>query len=198
MRDIYPKWAQVLDASYSFHPFDKEIYGDIFTARTAFYFPGFLKNNGFKIRLETEIQNPEKFILSNRTSFSRSYDILISKEVQFGSVDYYMPLAYPDFNLSSILYLTRIRTGFFYDFTRGTGNYLLNTGEQGSAMVYHDYSETFKSFGIQLLTDFYLFRIPFMITSGLEASWRNLGEYPYLKLLFNIDLYGMSIGRKHL
>jgi hypothetical protein len=37
-----------------------------------------------------------------------------------------------------------------------------------------------------------------MITAGLEASWRHLGEYPHLKLLFNIDLYGMSIGRKRI
>ncbi len=108
-----------MDLSYSFYPYDKDIYGNIFTARTAFYFPGFLKNNGFKIRLETEKQNPEKFILGNRISFSRSYDNILSKEIRFGSVDYYMPLAYPDFNLSSILYLTRIRTGLFYDLTRG-------------------------------------------------------------------------------
>jgi hypothetical protein len=198
LRDIYPKWAQLLDVSYSFYPFDKDIYGDIFTAKTAFYFPGFLKNNSLKVRLEAETQNPEKFVLWNRTSFSRSYKNILSKEIQFGSVDYLMPLAYPDFNLSSILYLTRIRTGFFYDYTHGTGNYVYSTGEQSSAMDFHNYSETFRSFGVQLLSDFYLFRIPFMITSGLEASWRYFGEYPYLKLLFNIDLYGMSIGRKRI
>jgi hypothetical protein len=195
-RDIYPRWAQLLDVSYSFYPFDKDLYGDIFTARTAFYFPGFLKNNSLKVRLETETQNPEKFILGNRTSFSRSYDNIISEKIQFGSVDYHMPLAYPDFNLSSILYLTRIRTGFFYDYTHGIGNWVYGTGEINSTMDYHDYSETFTSFGIQLLSDFYLFRIPFMMTSGLEASWRNFGEYPHLKLVFNINLYGMSIGRK--
>lgn len=196
LRDIYPKWAQVLDISYSDYPSDKDIYGDIFTAKTAFYFPGFMKNNGFKLRFEAEKQNPEKFILGNRTSFSRSYDNILSKEIQFGSVGYFMPLAYPDFNISSILYLTRIRTEFFYDITRGTGNYIFGTGAQGTTREYHDYSETFRSFGIQLMSDFYIFRIPFMITSGIEASWRSFGEYPYLKLLFNIDLYGMSIGRK--
>jgi hypothetical protein len=196
-RDIYPRWAQVIDLSYSFYPFDSEIYGDILTARTTFYFPGFLKNNGFKIRLQAERQNPEKFMLGNRASFSRSYDDIISSQIEFGSVDYFMPLIYPDFNISSIFYLTRIRTGFFYDFTRGTGNYIFNTGGQGGTMEYHDYRETFRSFGIQLLSDFYLFRIPFMITSGVEASWRYLGEYPYLKLIFNIDIYGMNISRRH-
>jgi len=196
LRDIYPRWAQLLDVSYSFYPFDKDLYGDIFTARTAFYFPGFLKNNSLKIRLEAEKQNPEKFILGNRISFSRSYDNIISTDIQFGSVDYHMPLAYPDFNISSILYLTRIRTGFFYDYTHGKGNYVVSSGEKSITMDYHNFSENFRSFGIQLLSDFYLFRIPFMMTSGIEASWRHFGEYPYLKLLFNIDLYGMSIGRK--
>ena len=197
-RDIYPRWAQVFDVSYSFYPFDEEIYGDIFTARTAFYFPGFLKNNGLKLRLETGIQNPEKFVLGNRTSFSRGYNKIISKEIQFGSVDYYMPLAYPDFNLSSLLYLTRIRTGFFYDFTRGTGNYFVSTGEPGNTLDYHDDTETFKSFGVELMSDFYLFRLPFMISAGVQASWKRFGNYPDLGFLFNIDIFGMSIGRKRI
>jgi hypothetical protein len=198
LRDIHPKWAQVFDLSYSFYPYDKDIYGDILAARTAFYFPGFLKNSGFKIRLEAQKQNPEIYVLGNRTSFSRSYSNIQSDEIRFVSADYYMPLAYPDFNLSGILYITRIRTGLFYDFTRGKGNYVVSDGNAGGAVVYHDYSETFRSFGVQLLSDFYLLRIPFMVTSGVEAAWRNFGELPYFKMLFNINLYGMSIGRKHI
>jgi hypothetical protein len=112
-----------------------------------------------------------------------------------------MPLAYPDFNLAGILYLTRIRTDFFYDFTRGTDNYVFvsdinSLGKRVVSTENHNYSETFKSFGVQLMTDFYVFRIPFMISSGIEASWRALGEYPYVKLLLNIDVFGMNIGKK--
>ena len=197
-RDIYPKWAQVLDISYSFHPFDSDIYGDIITTRTAFYLPGLLKNNGLRLRLEAEKQNPEKFILGNRTSFSRSYDNIISKEIQFYSADYYMPLLYPDFNISSLFYMTRIRSQFFYDITVGTGNYIYTSGEQGNTTEYHDYMESFTSFGLELMSDFYLFRMPFMVSAGVQASWRNPGEVPYLKFLFNIDLFGMSIGKKKL
>jgi hypothetical protein len=213
IRDIHPKWAQTLDFSYSYYPFDRDIYGDVLSARTAFYFPGLMKNHGFKLRLETEKQNPEKFVLGNRVSFARGYIgartwnddkyyyNIISKELQFGSVDYFMPLAYPDFNLAGILYLTRIRTDFFYDFTRGTDNYVFvsdinSLGKRVISTENHNYSETFKSFGVQLMTDFYVFRIPFMISSGIEASWRALGEYPYVKLLLNIDVFGMNIGKK--
>jgi len=194
IRDIYPKWAQTIDAAYSFYPFDKEIYGDIFTVKTSFYLPGFLKDNGIRLRLEAEKQNPEKYILGNRAHFSRSYDNIISKEIRFGSVDYFMPLLYPDFNISSLFYLTRIRSQFFYDYTEGTGNYVFVEGTR----EYHDYPETFTSFGVELMSDFYIFRLPFMLSAGVEASWRYMGEYPYLKFLFNIDFFGMTIGRKRI
>jgi hypothetical protein len=196
VRDISPRWAQIIDLSYSYYPFDKAIYGDIFTAKTAFYFPGILKNNGFRVRFEAENQNPKKFILGNRASFSRSYDNIVSRKHEFYSADYFLPLAYPDFNISSFLYLTRIRTDLFYDLTRGTGNYIFTSGPLGSTTEIHDYRETFRSFGVQLMTDFYVFRIPFMVSAGMEASWRKLGEAPFLRMLFNIDLFGMSIGKR--
>ena len=215
IRDIHPKWAQTLDFSYSDYPFDSDIYGDILTVRTSFYFPGFMKNHGLKLRLEADNQNPEKFVLGNRASFARGYigtrtwddeafyENIISKELLTGSVDYFMPLAYPDFNLAGIIYLTRIRTDFFYDFTRGTNNYVFisdknSLGKREVKMENHNYSETFRSFGVQVMTDFYVFRIPFMISSGIEASWRALGDYPYVKLLFNFDIFGMNIGKKRL
>jgi hypothetical protein len=211
-RDIYPKWAQILDVSYSDYPFDSEIYGDIFTAKTIFYFPGFIKNHGFKLKLEAEKQNPEKFVLGNRASFARGYigirtwydepfyKNIISQELQTGSLDYFMPLAYPDFNLAGFLYMTRIRTDFFYDFTRGTNNYVFvsdinSLGIREVTMAKHDYTETFRSFGVQLMADYYVFRMPFMISSGIEASWRALGDYPYVRLIFNIDIFGMNIGK---
>ncbi|MGB8492210.1 MAG: hypothetical protein WCE64_14225, partial [Bacteroidales bacterium] len=198
LRDIYPRWAQIVDISYSSYPFDKDIYGDISTGRTAFYFPGIFRNNGLKVRLEAEVQNPRKFILSNRASFPRSYDNIISKELQFGSADYFFPVAYPDFNVASFLYLTRLRADLFYDLASGTGNYIFKQTSSGGTMEYHDYTETFSSYGIELMADFYLFRIPFPISSGVQAAWRNIGEYPYLKLLFNINLFGMNIGKRKL
>lgn len=211
-RDIYPKWAQILDVSYSDYPFDSEIYGDILTAKTIFYFPGLMKNHGFKLKLEAEKQNPEKFVLGNRASFARGYigvttpydeawyDNIISEKLRTGSIDYFMPLAYPDFNLASLIYLTRIRTDFFYDFTQGTNNYVFvsdinSQGIREVTMAKHDYTETFRSFGIQLMADYYVFRMPFMISTGIEASWRAPGDYPYIRMIFNIDVFGMNIGK---
>jgi hypothetical protein len=57
---------------------------------------------------------------------------------------------------------------------------------------------SFRSFGLELLADFHIFRIPYMISAGVQSAWKNLNEKPSLELLFNIDLYGMTIGRRQM
>lgn len=211
IRDIYPAWAQTIDLSYSDYPFDGAIYGDILSGKISLNFPGLMRNHGFRLKLEAEKQNPEKYILGNRIAFARGYigarktdlnewyDNIISQELLSGSVDYYLPVAYPDFRLGGIFYMTRIRSDLFYDQSVGKDNYIFISGldEEGNRVISfenHDYREKFESFGLQLMADFYLFRIPFMISSGVEASWRSFGETPYLKMLFGIDIFGMNIG----
>jgi hypothetical protein len=214
IRDIYPRFAQTVDLSYSYYPFDSDIYGDIMSGRVSLYLPGILKNHGFRLRLEAEKQNPEKYLFYNRIAFARGYigvrkpdldewyNNIISQELMTGSIDYFMPIAYPDFRLGGIMYMTRIRSELFYDRSIGKDSYIVisdldDEGRRVLTMENHDYRETFESFGVQLMADFYLFRIPFMISSGVEASWRAIGETPYLKMLFGVDIFGMNIGKGH-
>ena len=197
IRDIYPRWAQTIDLNYSFAPFDKKIYGSAISMKTSFYFPGFFPNNGIKIRIEKEKQIPAKSLFGNRVSFPRGYKNIISKEFDFLSVDYVLPLAYPDFNVSSLLYLKRIRTGLFYDYASGPGNSFYKNTANGLIPLYnHTYKESFRSFGFELMADFHILRIPFMISGGVQTAWKKISESPSFELLFNIDLYGMTIGRR--
>jgi len=197
LRDIYPRWAQTFDLNYSFAPFDKVIYGTAISLKTSFYFPGILPNNGIKVRLEKEKQIPAKYLFGNRVSYPRGYKYISSRELGLLSLDYVLPLAYPDFNVYSLLYLKRIRTGFFFDYALGTGNTYFKLTENGlSPDYYHDYQESFRSFGFELLADFHVFRLPFMISGGVQTAWKKIGETPSIELLFNIDLFGMTLGRR--
>ncbi|MCX6322254.1 MAG: hypothetical protein NTX93_10720 [Bacteroidia bacterium] len=197
IRDIYPGWAQTIDLNYSFAPFDKKIYGSAISMKTSFYFPGFFPNNGIKIRIEKEKQIPAKSLFGNRVSFPRGYKNILSKEINFLSVDYVLPLAYPDFNISSLLYLKRIRTGLFYDYASGPGNSFYKNTANGLIPLYnHPDKESFRSFGFELMADFHILRIPFMISGGVQTAWKKISESPSFELLFNIDLYGMTIGRR--
>jgi hypothetical protein len=196
IRDIYPRWTQVIDFNYTFAPYDKDIYGPVQTLKTAFFFPGFIRNHGIKIRYETEKQNPEKLILSNIASFPRGYLNIISENLNFLSADYSMPLLYPDLSVPTLLYIKRIRGSLFHDYARGTKNryYDLN----GVLKEFHNYSETFRSFGFQLLSDFYILRIPFMISAGVQTTWKDFNDSPAFELLLNVDIFGMKIGKNRL
>ena len=195
-RDIYPRWAQTFDLNYSFAPFDKNIYGTEISLLTSLFFPGFLPNNGIKIRFEKEKQDPVKFLYGSRISLPRGYENIISRDLNFVSVDYVAPLAYPDFNISSLLYIKRIRTSLFYDYAKGTGNtYYENTSEGLKPLSLHDYSETFSSSGIELMADLHLFRIPYMISCGVQSAWVRGENTPVFKFLLNMDLFGLSIGK---
>ena len=198
-RDIYPRWAQTIDINYCFAPFDRSIYGSAVALKTAFYFPGLFANNGIKIRLEVSKQDPGKYLYSNFSTLPRGYNDIIAEEIKFLSADYVFPLAYPDFNLASLLYLKRIRAGLFYDYAAGPGNSIYTYTSKGLAPLYDDSeTESFKSFGIQILADFHVLRIPFMISGGVQAAWKDLKTTPSLQLLFNIDLFGMTFGKRQM
>jgi hypothetical protein len=194
IRDIYPRWTQVIDLNFAFSPFDKDIQGPVNTLKTAFYFPGFLQNHGIRFRFEAEKQKWEKLILFNDASFPRSYKNIISKTLNFYSIDYVIPLLYPDLNIPGLLYMKRIRSGLFYDYAKGNRNLHIST----SPFILHNYAETFRSFGFELLSDFYILRIPFMISAGVQTTWKNFNESPAFELLFNVDIFGMKFGKNRL
>src|SRR5664280_880951 len=199
LRDIYPKWAQILDINYRYAPFDKAIYGSDISLKTAFYFPGIFANNSIRIRLETEKQNPAEFLYGSFSSLPRGYNNIISKKINFYSADYALPLVYPDFNLASFIYLKRIRADFFYDRASGPGNSFYQYSGNGLSPLYNNTAEiSFSSFGFELLADFHFLRIPYIISTGVRSSWKDLSGPPTLELLFNINIFGMIFGRRQM
>ena len=194
IRDIYPKWAQIFDLNCTISPFDKDIYGSANSLKTALYFPGLMRNHGIRFRFETEVQTWQKRLLYNRASFPRSYKNIISKDLRFYSVDYAMPLFYPDLNIPGLIFINRVRSTLFFDQANGRGNAYLNF----SPTLVHNYAETFRSYGFELLSDFYLLRIPFRISGGVQSAWKTLNKPPSFELLLNVDIFGMKIGRNRL
>jgi hypothetical protein len=189
-RDIWPRWGQIVDVSGTFSPGDKSIYGPITTLKTTMYTPGIFKNHGIKLMYQAESQNATAYIQHNRISLPRGYNHIVSSDLKSTSVDYVLPLAFPDFNLGSLLYLKRIRSDLFYDYSVGEGNYHLTEHQ------FVEEEEKFVSYGVELLADFYLLRIPFSFSSGIQYAWLPEEKESYVKFLFNIDVFGYVLGRK--
>jgi hypothetical protein len=198
-RDIFPRWGQSLDLIYSFAPFDKAIYGTELSLRASFYFPGLFPGNGLRIRFEKEKQAPVKFQFTSKVSLPRGYNNIISRDLNLIAADYAVPLLYPDLNIGSLVYIKRFRTSLFFDYARGSGNtYYAGSPEGLRPVSFHDYAENFGSAGFELLADFHLFRIPYMISGGAQAAWIKGSKEPVIKVLLNIDLFGFAINTDRL
>jgi len=189
-RDIYPRWGQLIDIFATISPGDQSIYGPVKTLRAGFYMPGLLSNHGIKIMYQSEKQDPARYAFINRIPHSRGYENIISMKLHSFSADYAMPLFYPDINIKSLLYLNRVRSTFFYDYSLGTDNYY-RLEERGV-----DGEELFTSFGVELLSDFYMLRLPFRFSAGLQSVWMPQKNEAFFKLLFNIDVFGFAIGKE--
>nr|MCU0408842.1 hypothetical protein [Bacteroidales bacterium] len=195
-RDINPRLAQSVDISYTYAPWDSDIYGTSLSLRSSFWFPGFLRNHSIRLRYEGERQDPSRFMYGNKVGLPRGYTDIRSRERDLISGDYVMPLLYPDLNLASFFYLTRIRGALFYDYEKAFGNTYYSMTSSGTQQnVYHGYEEIFKSYGLELMGDFYVLRLPFEVSAGVRSAWTAMSSSPVVSMLFTIDIYGMNIGR---
>jgi hypothetical protein len=194
LRDIYPRWGQIFDLTYISYPGDRTIYGPMTSFRSEFFFPGIIRNHGLRLRFESDYQSAEKLLLYNNADLPRGYTNLVSLDYRLYSADYVMPFFYPDLSIPMVLYLKRIRGGLFYDYATGTNNIYIT----GTGTVYRNYPETFNSFGGEILADFYIFRLPLQLSGGVQAAWQTLAGKPVFQAIFNIDIFGMRIGRSRI
>jgi len=97
----------------------------------------------------------------------------------------------------NFLYLKRIRAGMFFDYAAGPGNSFYRYTSNGLVAATNTTDKiSYSSQGLEILADYHVLRIPYQISTGFRATWKEADEKPVIELLFNIDIYGMNIGTK--
>ncbi len=167
---VYPKWGQQLYFLYKQSPFDES--GDLFAFSSLFYFPGLFKHQGLRLYLGYQKRKGDADFYNNQISYPRGYNDLSFNESGSYKIDYKLPLAYPDYNLSSLIYLKRITLAVFYDEVRGSG------GEK----------DQYRSIGKDLLFEMHFLRsfVPFEI--GLRSVYLIDDKSSYFGFLGSINL----------
>jgi hypothetical protein len=141
-QQIAPRWAQVLTLSYS----------SAITAFTArqflasgyLYLPGLAYTHSVVLGgafQQRDTLNNARF--TNSFPFSRGYAGENFYRMWRWSVNYQLPLFYPDWGFGNILYLLRVRANLYYDHTRATD--FFTSGQT--------YNGTFRSFGSEVYFD---------------------------------------------
>lgn len=140
---------------------------------TVFSFPGLFVNDSFSVAYFWKNQpHNQKYLFKDYIAYARGYEALIQESLQNISLEYHMPLWYPDWGFAGIFYLKRWHANFFYDHT------ILK------AKFYKDDFE-FNSVGVENFMDVnFLNILPF--TLGVRHSLK-LKEYPKNNKDYSVD-----------
>jgi len=183
-RDIFPKLGVIFETNLYNTPFESELFKYIFTADAIFYLP-VKKNNGFKVDLGYQFQNPLLYLFNSRFSFPRGVENRRTERLFKIYADYAFPIAYPDWNLGALIYIKRFRGNIFADYARNSFRILNNSN---TALIWNP--ENHMSFGVELSADYHLLRMMFPLNTGLRVGYIPTYNKPFMEMLFGISING--------
>jgi hypothetical protein len=123
---INPRWAQAFSLSYR----DAFTYKDShkFVGSAALYFPGLFVNHSLVLTGAYQKRDTLPDLFSNTFSYARGYEALSTRRMYKVGVNYHFPICYPDWGISGIVYILRIRANAFYDYNNARARLLYSNG----------------------------------------------------------------------
>ncbi len=159
--DLRPPWAQQLAIVFRHTPVRTSDYrGRLLSVAAGAGFPGLFRHQSLWLEAAYEEQEPDNYGFESEVLFPRGYDAVFHRKLWRVSLDYALPLAYPDLSLGPVVYLKRIWVNLFGDL--GTAS------DPGFGRCRYD------SAGMDLLFDACFFRTPVTVNFGVRAAYRFL------------------------
>lgn len=140
-RDIYSPFAQALTINHFSTPFGGDFNGGVMSGTASLYFPGVVKHHSlFGYFAVQEMLNALEFrdgeyFFRNTIPLPRGTSVSRFKTTISGSVNYTMPLWYPDIALGPFLNIQRVRLNVFSDYAYGMRRFYNRQSPQ--AQSYH-------------------------------------------------------------
>ena len=176
-KDFLPRWSQTLSFNYAFNPANSD-FGRLVSLYGKFYLPGFAAHNSLSLALlyQTSIGGFDSKLLASNLSFNSSrliprgfYTVEISNHNYFAaSLNYQLPICYPEGGIPSILYFKRIRLNVGVDYASFNNQYFVEY-PNGNLEVASKRKHLI-SYGGDITFDVNLFRMPAAATSAVTVS----------------------------
>lgn len=182
IRDLQPRWGQIVDFSFRHTPFGNLDYGTAWSAEGYEYLPGFFRHHG--VRVYGGYQRKELSATGNMLSdlilYPRGYKSFSNRQLFTLRTDYTLPLLYPDWNLGRWIYLKRINLRGFYDY--GWTEALASQNNQTI-----NYNFSFQSYGAEVTTNCHFLRFKAPANLGVRYSYMpDLNDYR-VDVIFSIN-----------
>jgi hypothetical protein len=162
-QNIYPRWGLALLLAYR-HSIEMSVNSNMFISDVSLYLPGLFRHDGFWMAASYQNKKGAGNFFSDWTIPARGYNNIFYSDLLTLRANYSVPLFYPDFNVSSLVYIKRIRLNLFYDYS------LLTDLPEGRS---HSNLKDFWSSGIDLMFDVHFLRSKFPFEIGLRSTYVN-------------------------
>ncbi|MEJ2055071.1 MAG: hypothetical protein P8X42_14215 [Calditrichaceae bacterium] len=173
-KDIKPSFAQVINFLYRYTPFKGDYRGSQFSVETVFFFPGLFNHHSLWLKGNYEKQDAVNYRFPSVLDFPRGYRYDYYDRFYLGSVNYGLPLVYPDLHIGGYFYLKRIKANLFYDFGIGVTN---------------SNNHYYRSTGFELLFDHHWLLLPIELEMGWRYSYKINQKEGFSEFVFQLPLY---------
>ncbi len=194
-RDFNPKWAQLLDVEYYSTPYGGDFQGSLFAVRSAMYFPGFAKHHSIVVRggyqEGTSGLEVNRYSFRNRVFRPRGFSYPKDTRFQSLSINYALPLWYPDLALGPLVNVQRLRANAFADYGQAVGrNYFYGPKNR----VYYSTSDrSYNSFGVEMTVDVNVMRLLPQLDLGVRTTYLNVGPFSANNLVVEFVLGTLNL-----
>lgn len=170
-RDLAPRSGARIDFHYKKSLYGEIKAGDLSSVQTRIYLPGLVKNHSLQIYGAVQDLNTsgDGYRFSGDIGLPAGYNERVPSSLVRLRPSYSFPVCYPDISVGTFYYLKRLRANIFYDIAKG--------GEK-----------SFESIGIDAITDFHLFSLPYPISMGVRSEWLPVKDNWEFSLILNYDL----------
>ncbi len=178
-QDLLPDFGFFLDIRYSKSLPGVVDFGSAFSISNRLQLPGVLKTHGIQVYNAFQRKFKGDYSFSDNIRFPRGHNSEINNYMYLGSIDYMMPLFYPDLPIGGLAYIKRIKMTMFYDHAYLEASKVVNG-------VKTNYTSNIQSAGIELKTDVNLLRLTFPFEIGFRTSYL-FNKKVNFDFLFNVN-----------
>jgi hypothetical protein len=171
-RDINSKWGQAIFINAYNTPFGGDYSGSLFSFQGRMYFPGLFRHHslwGYWAYQQSEIADVflssgkglDNYTFRNTIPLPRGQSVSRFEKFYSMSVNYTLPVWYPDVHLGPLVNVQRMRANFFYDY--GYGNSLINN---------RPFEAIYSTIGAEVKFDINVIRLLPQLDIGFRYSYR--------------------------
>ena len=176
VRDVGPRLGFAVAAAFRHVPFRQRLRGQIFSFNTFVFLPGITKHHSLAIRNGVQFEDALNYRFPGGVAFARGQFYASLGNLTTTSADYRFPICYPDLALGRILYIKRLKSNLFVDYS-----YTWATGNQATR------NANFRTYGLDLSVDFNILRWRQPLELGVRTMYLdNTKKWIVQPLVINI------------